>query len=120
MWGPLAQSIEPWNLDCRVPGSSLGQGGELCPWAGQDTLSTLLKQLKWEMLRLCGVEVKSRVSRRYHTNKNVCTWKGKRKKKKNGGVIRKESLQKENIGDLHTGTNSEMDFVTQDKFVKLW
>ena len=33
MWGPLAQSVEPGNLDREVPGSSLGRGGGLCPWA---------------------------------------------------------------------------------------
>ena len=32
-WGLLSKSVEPWNLDSRVPGSSLGQGGGLCPWA---------------------------------------------------------------------------------------
>ena len=32
---------------------------------GQDTLSTLLKKLKSEMLRQCGAEIKSRVSRIY-------------------------------------------------------
>ena len=31
--GPLAQSVEPWKLDRRVLGSSLGRGVGLCPWA---------------------------------------------------------------------------------------
>ena len=62
--GPLAQSVEPWNLDRRVPGSSLGRGGGVVS-LGKNTLSTLLKQLKSEMLRLCGAEVESRVSRIY-------------------------------------------------------
>ena len=33
VWCPLAQSVEPWNLDRRVPGSSFGRGSGLCPWA---------------------------------------------------------------------------------------
>ena len=40
--GLLAQSVEPWNLDRRVPGSSLGRDVSGCV-LGQDTLSTLLK-----------------------------------------------------------------------------
>ena len=32
-FGPLAQLVEPWNLDRRVLGSSLGLGVGLCPWA---------------------------------------------------------------------------------------
>ena len=31
MWDLLAQSVEPWNLDRRVPGSRLGRCGGSCP-----------------------------------------------------------------------------------------
>ena len=62
-WVPLAQSVEPWNLVRRVPCSSLGRGAGCV--LGQNTLFALLKQLKSEMLRQCGADVKSRVSRIY-------------------------------------------------------
>ena len=59
---PLAQSVEPWNLDRRVPGSSQGQGGGLCSWAIH---LIHIAQLESEMIRLCDAEVKSKLSRIY-------------------------------------------------------
>ena len=61
MWGQLAQWVELRTLDRRVLGSSLIQGGGgWCHWARH--FIHIAKQLKSEMLRLCGAEVKSRVS----------------------------------------------------------
>ena len=64
MWGLLAQSVELCTLDQRFLGSSLVRGGgRLSPWARH--FIHIAQQMKSEMLRQCGAEVKSRVSRKY-------------------------------------------------------
>ena len=55
------------------------RGPRICPRAGRRRVPHV--QLKSEMLRLRGAEVDRRVLRIY-TNKNVCAWKGERKKNK--------------------------------------
>ena len=52
-WGPLTQSEEPWNLDHWVPGSSLGWGGGLCPWARHFIYNAQTAEIRgsWPMWR---------------------------------------------------------------------
>ena len=60
LWGLLAQLVELRTWDWRVlVWVSSGAAGCVL---GQDTLSTLLKLLKSEMLGICGAEVKRKVS----------------------------------------------------------
>ena len=60
-WGPLAQSVELRTWDRMVLGSSFVRGGGgLCPWARH--FIHIAQQLKSDMLRLCGAEVRSSVT----------------------------------------------------------
>ena len=76
--GPFAQSVEPWNLDRRVPGSSLN-------WSGCRIVSlgkTLYPQWPNSWSRRCFVHMALRLKAECHayTNKNVCAWKSEQKK----------------------------------------